>query len=160
MSFQENRTQEEVNQEVTNLLEKRNKDFQDGIMSHIYPENCNISVVDQKGTMELTMTEFMSNPIGIVHGGMLVTIFDTCGGILSRILTGNHSITTTDIQTSFLKPVQIGDRVKVEVKMTARGKSILHVTGELLLPDGSIGATASMTYYIFKKPLDKRQFVD
>lgn len=160
MSFQENKTQEEVNQEVAHLLEKRIKDFQDGIMSHIYPENCNISVADQKGTMELTMTEFMSNPIGIAHGGMLVTIFDTCGGILSRILTGNHNITTTDIQTSFLKPVQIGEKVKVEVKMTAKGKSILHVTGELLLPNGSIGATASMTYYIFKKPLDKRQLRD
>ena len=47
--------------------------------------------------------------------------------------------------------------VQVKIKLTGRGKTILHMTGELLLSNGVIGATASMTYYIFKKALDKRR---
>lgn len=150
-------TQEQANKAVQALLESRKEIFQSGIMRLVYPKECEVSVIDNIGTFTFDMIEDMSNPIGTVHGGMLVTLFDSCGGFLARVLTGVSSITTTDIQTSFLRPVQIGDEVTIQVKMTARGKTILHMTAELFLPDGTIGATASMTYYQFKKPLDQRQ---
>lgn len=148
---------EQVEQAVELLLSSRKETFKNGIMEMMCPNDCHVSLDENTGSFWFTMTESMTNPIGIVHGGVIVTIFDTCGGMLSRLLAGISNITTTDIQTSFLKPVQIGDCVEVKVKLTSRGKSILHMTAEMLLPNGSIGATASMTYYVFKKPLDKRQ---
>ena len=160
MNLQTIPTQKEVDQAIFELLENRKRTFSDGIMSMLYPKDCRVSAEAGTGYMSFAMTEFMTNPLGIVHGGMIVTIFDTCGGMIARILTGVSTITTTDIQTSFLKPVQIGDTIEVVVKMTSRGKSLLHVTAEMRLPDGTIAATASMTYYVFKKPLDKRQQKD
>lgn len=131
--------------------------FQDGIMEKLCPIRLAGNVQNQTMDFWIEATEWMSNPIGIVHGGMLVAFFDTFGGLTSRILLDTEQITTTDIQTSFLKPVQIGTLINIQVKVTARGKSILHMTGELKLPNGEIAATASMTYYIFKKALDRRR---
>lgn len=151
-------TQEEADQAVKEMLENRRQLFSDGIMGQICPKDCKVSLEERSGDFVFQMTEWMSNPLGIVHGGILVTMFDTCGGILSRIITGIFHVTTVSIQTTFLKPVQIGDEIHLKVKMTSIGKTLLSMTAEIFLPDGkTVAATATMTYYVLKKALDQRQ---
>lgn len=151
-------TQEEIDKKIEEMLNGQSPYFAHGIMKQICPKDCRISLAEKSGEFVFEMTEWFSNPLGIVHGGMLVTLFDSFGGILTRFLTNLHQITTVNIQTTFLKPVQIGDEIYLKINSTSLGKTLISMNAVIYLPDRkTMAASATMTYYALKKTLDKRK---
>lgn len=104
-------------------------------------------------TLSFPTEPWERNPHDVLHGGMICTFFDCTFGCLTAYLTG-ESITTIQLSTSYLKPVQIGETALVTVKASSIGKTIIHLTGELWCKEsGILASTATAAFMILKKPL-------
>ncbi len=66
-----------------------------------------VEVAEGVVTMELLPGEHQYNPIGTVHGGVIVTILDSvAGSAVHSTLPAGVGYTTVDINTSFLRAVR------------------------------------------------------
>jgi acyl-coenzyme A thioesterase PaaI-like protein len=92
---------------------------------------------------------------GRMHGGVITGILDETIGRAINIGEGENPMTwgvTAELTVRFRKPVPLG------VELTARGRitrdrgHLFEGAGELLLPDGTVGATAAGKY--IRLPLD------
>ena len=107
--------------------------------------------------MQLQGAEYLYNPIGTVHGGILATILDSVMGCaVHSTLPLGRGYTTLEIKVNYLRAVT--DRAGI---LTAEGKAV-HVgrtTGvadaKLFDEAGRLYATASTTCLVFDIPADK-----
>ena len=87
----------------------------------------------------LTVREEHLNPNGVVHGGVLFTLVDTCLGaaLMQRLATG-ELCATLQISMNFLKPVFTGT-VECKAFVVSKGKRIGNVRGELYVDQALVG---------------------
>lgn len=86
--------------------------------------------------------EWMLNPSGAMHGGLICTAIDITFGTLSIFLTDNGS-PTVKLDVSFVRPIKMGDIVLVKAKCINNGKTLSHLTGEALsMKTGRVCATS------------------
>jgi uncharacterized protein (TIGR00369 family) len=65
-----------------------------------------VEVEPGKVVFELTTEEFLYNPIGSVHGGVLATLLDSaCGCAVHTLLPAGTGYTSLDLNLRFLRPV-------------------------------------------------------
>ncbi|MBQ6622934.1 MAG: PaaI family thioesterase [Mogibacterium sp.] len=97
------------------------------------PQSCDA----EAGTLTLrhTVSEEEANPFGTMHGGLIVWLMDSAMGILSRSSTGYKRTVTLDLHSTFLRPVRIGDEVRIEAKVLHAGRTTLHLTAQVYVGD-------------------------
>ena len=79
------------------------------------------------------------NPNGVVHGGALFTLLDTClGAALMQRLDAGEICATLQISMNFLKPVFAGT-VECRTHVVSKGKRIGNVRGELYVDEKLVG---------------------
>lgn len=87
-----------------------------------------------------------ANPSGNVHGGTLMKLVDTAGGICAMRHAGKTVVTVVVDTLTFLQPVLVGHLVMLEAHVNWIGKTSLEVgvrvTAENVL-DGSVVHTSS-----------------
>ncbi len=96
--------------------------------------------------------DWMRNPSGVMHGGMVSTVFDLTMGLLSCYFSGKLT-PTTDMQVTFLRPIPVGETLMIEAYCNLSGKTLCSVTARSWLasaPD-KLTATGSGTYYAGSK---------
>ncbi len=90
----------------------------------------------------------LDQPAGIVHGGAIATLVDT---VVVPAINGAYAemrpLFTIDMQLRYLSPAREVDLV-AEGWVVKRGRSIVFCDVEVLLPDGSVSATATLTYKV------------
>ncbi len=109
-----------------------------------------VGVERGKAVFAMTPAEYMFNPIGSVHGGMIATILDSAiGCAVQTTLPAGAVYTSIDIQVRFLRAVTLSSG-----EVTATG-TVVHggrrlATGEAVLHDaaGRICATATSSCMI------------
>jgi len=99
----------------------------------------------QEGTMrvEFAVREDMSNPMGVLHGGIAATILDDVVGTMVYALGKDFVYTSVNLNCDFLHAAKTGEIIIAEAKVVRAGKNIIHVEGVISNPAGLIIAKCS-----------------
>lgn len=101
------------------------------------------SYPDGSCVVEFNVRDFMFNPQGSLHGGVISLAMDSSmGHLLYNLRTAG---TTLELKTQFLRPVGSG-RVKAVGRMIRRGQSICFMQSEFVGADGELSAFATSTW--------------
>lgn len=111
--------------------------FADGYMEHIGP------ILWQPGEDEVKLgffaQDYHCNPIGIVHGGLMMSVMDTAIGINITRAAENASFAPSISMTyDFVKPGQKGQWFESRVDWVQTGRKTGFASGFLIGPDGPV----------------------
>ncbi len=92
------------------------------------------------GEMEMTfeVRPEMSNPTGLLHGGMQAAIIDDLIGMTTATLGEEGFMLSIDLHVNFLGKIRVGETVKARAKIVRSGRRIAHAVCEILDEDGNI----------------------
>lgn len=86
-----------------------------------------------------------------IHGGAIASMFDTAMGITAAAFLESGSVSTADLQVSFIRPFLSGAFI-FSTQITSMGKTLIRSTCVAReKQSGKIVATASGTFVPFKK---------
>jgi uncharacterized protein (TIGR00369 family) len=91
--------------------------------------------------------DFMFNPQGWLHGGVLSTAMDVSMGHLLDRTTGPGM--TLEFKVQFLAPLRDGT-VRCRGRILRLGKSLAFMTSEARGPDGQVAAFATATWKLLR----------
>jgi acyl-CoA thioesterase len=94
---------------------------------------------EQATTVTLPYAEFLCNPQGSVHGGVLSTVMDISMGHLCHHFLS--TAVTIEMQMRFFRPVT-GD-CRAEGRLIRPGKRIVHLESRLYDDDGRLAASGT-----------------
>lgn len=102
-----------------------------------------ISYPDAHCIVAFDVEDFMFNPQGSLHGGIIALALDVSMGHLLAHLQGPG--TTLEMKTQYLKPITAG-RATAIGRVAGRGRSICFMEASLHGPDGAVLASATSTW--------------
>ena len=88
------------------------------------------------------------NPGKTMQGGFITAAFDNVFGPLSVLEMGTFFSAAVNINTSYHRPVFLGDEIKVTAYVKAKGKKKLHMVAEAYNKEGKIVASATSDYLL------------
>ena len=99
----------------------------------------------QDGTMkvEYVVREDMSNPMGVLHGGIAATILDDVVGTMVYALGRDFAYTSINLNCDFLNAAKTDETIIADAKVVRAGKNIIHVEGVITNTAGLIIAKCS-----------------
>ncbi|MFV0497298.1 MAG: PaaI family thioesterase [Candidatus Fimivivens sp.] len=101
----------------------------------------------QELILSFETTNWMMNPGGVVHGGMICTMFDITMGITSLALSGTFT-PTVNLSVSYLSPVPLQDYLIIKAHATRVGKTFVQLTAEATSKNTrTLCATATAIFY-------------
>jgi uncharacterized protein (TIGR00369 family) len=104
------------------------------------------TIIDAKrGEVELEflVRPEMSNPTGLLHGGMQCALMDDCIGISGVTLGYEGFLISVDFHVDYLGRVKVGERVRVKAQIVREGRKIVHAMAEIHDKEGKLVATGS-----------------
>jgi uncharacterized protein (TIGR00369 family) len=83
---------------------------------------------------------------GLLHGGALMSLADTCGGVCAflNLPEGASGTATIESKTNFLRGVREGT-VTCSTRPLHRGRTMIVIESELARADGSLAAKVTQT---------------
>ena len=109
-----------------------------------------------RAVFSLTPGEWLHNPLGMVHGGVLTIILDSAmGSAVHTMLPRGAAYSTLELKVNFVAPVsQTNGTIRAEGKVVHLGKRVATAEGRLLDGQDNLYAHATATFMIFppKKP--------
>ena len=105
-----------------------------------------IEVGEGMASMEMeAKTEFHSNPMGTIHGGVLCDIADAAIGTAHfTTLTEGESFASIDLQINFFRPVW-NERLRAVARPIHRGRTITRYVCDVTRADGKLIAQVMST---------------
>ncbi len=100
---------------------------------------------DDTCVVEFEVHDFMFNPQGSLHGGLIATVLDVSMGHLLQKAIGPGM--TLEMKTQFLRPARVG-RLRAEGRFLKKGKSINYLETRLTDDKGSLLAVANSTWQL------------
>jgi uncharacterized protein (TIGR00369 family) len=109
-------------------------------ITHVSPERV-------EATLE-ARAEF-SNRAGIMHGGAIMTLADTLGGVatIANLRAGARTV-TIESKTNFLAAIPIGDTAHAECTPLHRGRSTMVWQTRITRNDGRLAALVTQTQLV------------
>lgn len=117
-------TQTEFTLRIIDFIERVNSD-PDRFCGMLAPRFIGCNADEMSIELGYTAQSWEENPLGIIHGGIVIAMMDSALGVLASAICGGKSVTVS-LQTSFLRAVYTGDRVNVRATVTYAGRSIVH----------------------------------
>ena len=117
-------TQTELTLRIIDFIERVNSD-PDRFCGMLAPRFIGCNADEMSIELGYTAQSWEENPLGIIHGGIVIAMMDSALGVLASAICGGKSVTVS-LQTSFLRAVYAGDRVNVCATVTYAGRSIVH----------------------------------
>jgi uncharacterized protein (TIGR00369 family) len=105
-----------------------------------------ISYTDETCVVEVPVRDFMFNPQGSLHGGVIAFALDVSMGHLIRRTIGRPGI-TLEMKTQYLRPALSGT-VRCEGRFLRRGRSINYMESRMTDEDGKLLAVATSTWQL------------
>lgn len=131
-----------IDQKLFDAMIKTNKECPYHNMLEMY-----ITELDQgEAVLEMPISEKHLNPRDIVHGGATLSLIDTALGMAAKSL--NNIVVTLEMNTNFLKPVQLNETITAFGRVVKPGKSVLVVESEVFNDKGDKVAVGRGTYYV------------
>jgi len=108
-------------------------------------------VEDGRCLAHLEVNESLHNPNGVLHGGVLFSLADTCmGAALFTLLETHETCATIEIKINFLRPAREG-KIECDTEVVRKGRNIA-VLESRLSHEGQPVALALGTYSVMPKP--------
>jgi len=82
-----------------------------------------------------------------VHGGVITSLLDETIGRAIKITEPETWGVTVEISVAFKAPVPYNEQLLITGRITENTTKIFFGEGEIILPDGTVAATASGTFY-------------
>ena len=105
-----------------------------------------ISYADESCIVELTVRDFMFNPQGSLHGGLIAMALDISMGHLIKRTIGRPGI-TLEMKTQYLRPARSGI-IRCEGRFLRRGRSINYLESRMTDDEGKLLAFATSTWQL------------
>lgn len=102
-----------------------------------------ISYGDDDCTVRCEVKDFMFNPQGSLHGGIIATVLDISMGHLLQHAVGVGM--TLQMNTQFIKPARAGV-VQARATFLRKGRSINYLESRMTDAEGGLMAAASSTW--------------
>lgn len=103
-----------------------------------------ISYPEETCVVEFTIHDFMFNPQGSVHGGVIALACDVSMGHLINHVTGRGGI-TLEMKTQYLRPATSG-RVRCTGRFLKKGRSVSYMESRMTDAEGKLLAMATATW--------------
>ena len=94
--------------------------------------------------------EVHGNPIGVIHGGWLMTLLDQTATLIATWVTSEKAVMTLQADTRFLSPARVGDFIEARARLRHRSNSTLFLDAELSV-DGRPVADAALIMKIVNR---------
>ena len=109
-------------------------------------------VEEDRVVFECTPAECHYNPIGVVHGGLACTLFDSAMGCaVHTMLPASVGYTTVELKVNFLRPITLNTgRLLCEGTTIHVGRHIATAEARLLDTSGKLYGHATTTCMIFR----------
>lgn len=85
----------------------------------------------------------MTNPAGVLHGGVTSGILDDLIGAMVFTLNREFAYTSVNLTVDFLHAARQGDTVTATAEVVRAGRNIIHCIGTITATDGKIIAKAA-----------------
>ena len=145
--------QEDMEEWMKALFAPESKDYlQRGIMSQLGLEFVSCDFEKREAVFAFQTQSWQQNPYGILHGGITCTCFDSVMGILLHYFTKPFQVTTTNMRTDYLKPIQLGDQVVFQVKALSLGRTLSTLQAEAWIPERGVLAASAIASYMRLEP--------
>jgi uncharacterized protein (TIGR00369 family) len=97
----------------------------------------------------LEAREEFSNRAGVMHGGAVMTLADTLGGVatIANLPAGARTV-TIESKTNFLAAIPIGDTARAECTPLHRGRSTMVWQTRITRNDGRLAALVTQTQMV------------
>ncbi len=89
-------------------------------------------------SMEFTVREDMTNPMGVLHGGSAAAIMDEVVGTMVFALGREYGYTSVNLNCDFLNAARLGVVLTANAKVIRAGRNIVHCECELVTDEGKI----------------------
>src|SRR6202022_522415 len=111
----------------------------------------------ERSEAELTGGEELCNRRGVLHGGAVMALGDTLGGMTASIsLPDGGRTATIESKTNFFAAVPKGDTAHAVCMPLHRGRTTIVLETRITRGDGKLAAIVTQTQLIFDKN-DKRE---
>jgi|SRR5690606_14050858 len=107
---------------------------------------------DERCIITFEIKDFMFNPQGSLHGGIIATVLDISMGHLLNHL--QQPGTTLEMKTQYVKAVRKG-KIQCCGEFIRQGRSISFLKATMTDEDGATVAFATATWVQLKKPSEK-----
>lgn len=99
-------------------------------------------------TVDFNVDDFMHNPLGVIHGGVIAFILDAAMGHLCKKEIG--TAVTAEMKVQYLKAVNAG-KLQCEAKFLKKGRSLQFLESRLTDLEGNLIAMATGTFVKVKE---------
>jgi uncharacterized protein (TIGR00369 family) len=101
---------------------------------------------------ELTVRDDLLNRRGVLHGGAVMALGDTLGGMTASIsLPDGGRTATIESKTNFFAAVTKGDTVRAVCMPLHRGRTTIVLETRITRSDGKLAAIVTQTQLIFEQ---------
>ena len=101
---------------------------------------------------ELTVREELCNRRGVLHGGAVMALGDTLGGLTASVSLPNNGRTATiESKTNFFAAVPKGDTARAVCMPLHRGRTTIVLETRITRGDGKLAAIVTQTQLIFEQ---------
>ena len=107
-----------------------------------------ITYTDETCAIEVDVKDFMFNPQGVLHGGVIAFLLDVSMGHLIVHVTGSPGL-TLEMKIQYIRPIGAG-RIRCEGRFLKRGRRISFMETRIDRADGKIAAMATGTWQMLE----------
>ncbi|HAS47630.1 MAG TPA: PaaI family thioesterase [Microscillaceae bacterium] len=100
------------------------------------------SVTPGQFELEITVRKEMTNPLGLLHGGVQAAILDEVIGMTVASLDKPLPAVSVNLNVDFLGKARVGDIIVAKSNVVRQGRQIINMTGELYNQEGKLIARA------------------
>ncbi len=102
-----------------------------------------LDIQDGSAAVVYTVRPQMTNPSGVLHGGIAATMMDEVAGMMTLVSHGGRYFASVNMAIDFLSPAQIGEQVTARARIVRRGRRLVNVECTLARANGELVARAS-----------------
>jgi len=93
--------------------------------------------------MEFTVSDYMLNPLKILHGGIAATMLDELMGAAGFLMNRPVGYATINMNVDYLNSAREHEVLSGEGRILRAGKTVFHAEAKLMNKDGKIVAKAT-----------------
>lgn len=107
---------------------------------------------ERHAVMEVTVAEKHCNYFGGAHGGLIATLVDTVCFFPRPLLPSGRLVTTTNLNVTYVRPAQVGDRLVARSELVHLGRWIVSLNARVTDGEGRLVAHGSVSLMVLQVP--------
>ncbi len=108
-----------------------------GICSVLRPLPSNWCVERKEACFTFHPAEWMMNPAGWLHGGIIATMFDNAMGAVAMVCANGCFTPTVSMTLDYMRPTPVSGALCVRVSVLKAGHNLIHIRAELYAAEDS-----------------------